>query len=150
MHIGKWQITKKDLIWFIVCLFLLLCVFVGLLIYNNDNATAVLSGASTSISIVLSIVAILYTMIEGANSSKINQEAISKLNQLDLQLEQVSKKTIEMSELKSVLNDVIPKVNLVVKNIETATGTDDLSMFDDKTKESIEHLRHYIGEDIDD
>lgn len=89
-------------------------------------------------------------MIEGANSSKINQEAISKLNQLDLQLEQVSKKTIEMSELKSVLNDVIPKVNLVVKNIETATGTDDLSMFDDKTKESIEHLRHYIGEDIDD
>lgn len=150
MHIGKWQITKKDLIWFIVCLFLLLCVFVGLLIYNNDNATAVLSGASTSISIVLSIVAILYTMIEGANSSKINQAAISKLNQLDLQLEQVSKKTIEMSELKSVLNDVIPKVNLVVKNIETATGTDDLSMFDDKTKESIEHLRHYIGEDIDD
>lgn len=150
MHIGKWQITKKDLIWFIVCLFLALCVCVGLLIYNNDNASAVLSCASTAISIVLSIVAILYTMIEGANSSKINQEAISKLNQLDLQLEQVSKKTIEMSELKAVLNDVIPKVNLVVKNIGAATGTDDLSMFDDKTKESIEHLRHYISEDIDD
>ena len=38
----------------------------------------------------------------------------------------------------------------VVKNIGTSTGTDDLSMFDDKTKESIEHLRRYIGEDIDD
>lgn len=150
MHIGKWQITKKDLIWFIICLFLVLCLFLGLLIYNDANATAVLSGASTAISIVLSIVAILYTMIEGANSSKINQEAISKLNQLDLQLEQISKKTIEMSELKEVLNDIIPEVNSVVKNIETVTGTDDLSMFDDETKKRIEHLRHYIGEDIDD
>ncbi len=150
MHIGKWQITKKDLVWFIICLFLALCVFVGLFVYNNDGATAVLSGASTAVSIVLSIVAILYTMIEGANSSKVNQEAISKLNQLDMQLEQISKKTIEMSELKAILNDVIPKVDTVVKNIGTSTGTDDLSMFDDKTKESIEHLRRYIGEDIDD
>lgn len=150
MHIGKWQITKKDLVWFIVCLFLTLCAFIGLFIYNNDIATAVLSGASTAISIVLSIVAIIYTMIEGANSSKINQEAISKLNQLDFQLEQISKKTIEMSGLKAILNDVIPKVNTVVKNIETSSGTDDLSMFDDKTKENIEHLRRYIGEDIDD
>ena len=138
MHIGKWQITKKDLVWFIICLFLALCVFVGLFVYNNDGATAVLSGASTAVSIVLSIVAILYTMIEGAN------------NQLDMQLEQISKKTVEMSELKAILNDVIPKVDTVVKNIGTSTGTDDLSMFDDKTKESIEHLRRYIGEDIDD
>lgn len=150
MHIGKWQITKKDLAWFIVCLFIVLCVFIGLFVYANDCATAVLSGASTAISIVLSIVAILYTMIEGANSSKINQEAISKLNQLDFQLEQISKKTIEMSELKGVLNDIIPEINTVVKNIEVATGTEDLSVFDDKTKESIEHLRRYIGEDIDD
>lgn len=150
MHIGKWQITKKDLVWFIVCLFLTLCIFIGLFVYKNDGATAVLSGASTAISIVLSIVAILYTMIEGANSSKINQEAISKLNQLDHQLEQISKKTIEMSELKGVLNDVIPKVDTVVKNIGATVGSDDLSMFDDKTKKDIEHLRHYIREDIDD
>lgn len=150
MHIGKWQITKKDLVWFIVCLFLTLCIFIGLFVYKNDGATAVLSGASTAISIVLSIVAILYTMIEGANSSKINQEAISKLNQLDHQLEQISKKTIEMSELKGVLNDVIPKVDTVVKNIGATVGSNDLSMFDDKTKKDIEHLRHYIREDIDD
>ena len=45
---------------------------------------------------------------------------------------------------------VIPKVDTVVKNIGASTGADDLSMFDDKTKESIEHLRRYIGEDIDD
>ena len=150
MHIGNWKIEKKDLIWFIICLFLVLCAFIGLFIYNNKIATAVLSGASTAISIVLSVVAILYTMIEGANSSRINQEAISKLNQLDLQLEQISKRTIEMSELKVILNEVIPKVDTVVKNIGASTGADDLSMFDDKTKESIEHLRRYIGEDIDD
>lgn len=150
MHIGKWKITNKDLVWFIACLLLTLCIFIGLFVYKNDGAAAVLSGASTAISIVLSIVAILYTMIEGANSSKINQEAISKLNQLDHQLEQISKKTIEMSELKGVLNDVIPKVDTVVKNIGATVGSDDLSMFDDKTKKDIEHLRHYIREDIDD
>jgi len=150
MHIGKYQITKRDLVWFIICLFLVLCGFIGLFVFNNDSAAEILSGASTAISIVLSIVAILYTMIEGANSSKINHEAIAKLNQLDLQIEQISRKTIEMSELKTVLNDVIPKVDTVVKNIGAVTGSDDLSMFDDKTKESIEHLRRYICEDIDD
>ena len=55
-----------------------------------------------------------------------------------------------MSELKAALNDVIPKVNSVVKSIETVTKTDDLSMFDDETKEKIEQLQHYISEDIDD
>ena len=150
MRIGNWQITTKDLVWFIFCLFLIVCALIGLFVYNNAGATAVLSGASTAVSIVLSIVAILYTMIEGANSSKINQEAISKLNQLDAQLEQISKKTIEMSELKSVINDIVPKVDTVVKNIEVSTGDESLSMFDEKTKDDIEHLRRYIREDIDD
>ena len=150
MNIGKWQITLKDLVWFIVCLLLVLCGFIGVFVYNNDIAAAVLSGASTAVSIVLSIVAILYTMIEGANSSKINQEAISKLNQLDSRLEQISKKTTEMSELRAILNKIIPEVDNVVKHLETSAGADEAGMFDDKTMQSIEHLRHYISEDIDD
>ncbi len=150
MYIGKWKITTKDLVWFIICLSLALCVFVGLLVYADATATAVLSGASTAVSIVLSIVAILYTMIEGANSSKVNQEAISKLNQLDMQLEKISQKTTEMSELRAVLTDIIPAIDTVVKNISAQSGTNDLSMFDEKTKDSIKHLRQYIKEDIDD
>lgn len=150
MYIGKWKITTKDLVWFIICLSLALCVFVGLFVYADATATAVLSGASTAVSIVLSIVAILYTMIEGANSSKVNQEAISKLNQLDMQLEKISQKTTEMSELRAVLTDIIPAIDTVVKNISAQSGTNDLSMFDEKTKDSIKHLRQYIKEDIDD
>lgn len=148
MQIGKWEITKKDLLWFICCLILALCFFVGLFVYAKDCATAILSGASTAISIVLSIVAILYTMIEGANSSKINQEAIEKLNQLDIRLEQISEKTIKMSELKGALNELIPQVNTVVKGIEDNSGRN-LNMFDEKTRKSIEYLRNYFNEDID-
>ena len=56
MHIGKWDISIKDLIWFIVCLVLVLCFFTGIFLYDKACASAVLSGASTAISIVLSII----------------------------------------------------------------------------------------------
>lgn len=149
MHIGKWQITKKDLVWFIICLVIVVCGLIGLLHEDDTCASTVLSGASTAISIVLSIVAILYTMIEGANTSQLNQETITKLNQIDIQLREVSQKTIEMKELKVTLDKVVPQIDAVIKNIEETSDEGTTGMFDEETKKSIERLRRYIREDID-
>ncbi len=150
MHIGKWKIENKDFVWLIVCLIILLCVFIGLIVYKDSKASEVLSGSSTAISIVLSIVAILYTMIEGSNTSRVNEETIAKLNSLDEQLDKISQKNSELQELKSVLDNVVPKVCHVVEKIEEQAKTKGSQAFNDETKKRIDMLKTYVDEDLDD
>lgn len=147
MHIGKWEITVKDLVWFIICLVLVICSLIGLFIYDRQCASAVLSGAATAVSIVLSLVAILYTMIEGANSSKINQDSINKLGSIDLQLKDVTEKLIELKNLDRKLRDTIPKVDTTIQKIEQKYTEDEI---DSEVKDNLQLLLAYINEDIDD
>lgn len=150
MHIGKWVITIKDLVWFIVCLILALCFCVGLFIYDKGGASAVLSGASTAVSIVLSIVAILYTMIEGANSSKVNQDTQNKLDSIDLKLKDVTDKLSELKELDRKIKYVVPKLDTTFQKLEQSSPEGSKALAEDGVKKDIEYLMSYINEDIDD
>lgn len=147
MYIGKWKVEIKDLIWIIICLVWVICFLIGLLIYDITCASAVLSGASTAISIALSMVAILYTMIEGGNSSKINQDSINKLNNIDTRLKDVTDKLIELKNLDRRLRNMIPKVENTVQRIEQQHEMDEI---DPEVKEDLQALLAYINEDIDD
>lgn len=147
MHIGKWKIEIKDLIWSIICLVLIICFLIGLFIYNKSCASNVLSGASTAVSIVLSIVAILYTMIEGANSSKINQVSIDKLSSIDIQLKDVTEKLAELKDLDRKLRNTIPKVESTVQKIEEQYEENEI---DSEVRDNLQALLAYINEDIDD
>lgn len=150
MHIGKWKITVKDLVWFIVCLVLVLCFFAGMLLYDKESASAVLSGASTAISIVLSIVAILYTMIEGANSSQVNQDSRNKLDSIDMHLKDVTDKLTELRELDKRIKYVGPKLDTIVQKIDQASQQSANELIDDDIRKNVEYLMSYINEDIDD
>lgn len=150
MRIGKWEITIKDLVWFIVCLILVLCFCVGLFIYDKAGASSVLSGASTAVSIVLSIVAILYTMIEGANSSRVNQDSQNKLDNIELKLKDVTDKLSELKELDRKIKYVVPKLDTTFQKIEQSTPEGSKSLVEDGIKKDIEYLMSYINEDIDD
>lgn len=147
MHIGKWKIEIKDLIWLVICLVLIMCFFVGLFIYNKSCALSVLSGASTAISIVLSIVAILYTMIEGAHSSEINQDSINKLNSIDAQLKDVTEKLAELKNLDRRLRSTIPKVESTVQRIEEQYKENEIDL---EVRDNLQALLAYVNEDIDD
>lgn len=147
MHIGKWKIEIKDLIWFMICLVLVMCFFVGLFIYNKNCASSVLSGASTAISIVLSIVAILYTMIEGAHSSEINQDSINKLSSIDAQLKDVTEKLAELKNLDRKLRNTIPKVESTVQRIEEQYKESEIDL---EVRDNLQALLAYVNEDIDD
>lgn len=149
MKIGKWNITKKDSIWFIVCLVLILCFLVGLLIFNNDGAASVLSGASTAISIVLSIVAILYTMIEGANSSRINQDSINKLQEIDLRLKEVTKKLSEQKDIDKRIRHLIPKLNDVANKMDNISSGSKEKLISSDIKKELIYLSTFINEDIE-
>lgn len=147
MHIGKWKIEIKDLIWLIICLVLVMCFFVGLFIYDKNCVSSVLSGASTAISIVLSIVAILYTMIEGAHSSEINQDSINKLSSIDAQLKDVTEKLAELKNLDRKLRNTIPKVESTVQRIEEQYKENEIDL---DIRDNLQALLAYVNEDIDD
>ncbi len=146
MNIGRWKITVKDLIWFIVCLVLVICFLVGVLICDKNTASAILSGASTAVSIVLSLVAILYTMIEGAHSSTINQDSINKLNSIDAQIKDVTDKLSELKNLDRILRNTIPKIENTVQQIEKEYSEKEI---DSEVKKNLQLLLAYIDEDID-
>lgn len=150
MRIGKWKITMKDLVWIIVCLVLMLCFNVGVVINNKECASAILSGASTAISIVLSVVAILYTMIEGSNSSQINQDTQNKLDSLQLKMEDVTKKLSELRDLDKKIKYVVPKIDTTFQKIKQSSPESSRSLVEDGVKKDIDYLMSYINEDIDD
>ena len=149
MHIGKWRITVKDLVWFIVCLVLSLCFCVGLLIYDYSSASDVLSGASTAVSIVLSVIAILFTMIEGSNSSRMNQDTRSKLESINLKLEELTRKQNELKGMDSRIKAIVPTLASAAHKIEQTRNKDSKPIIEDEVKKEIELLMNYINEDID-
>ena len=149
MQIGKWKITIKDFVWCIICLIIMLSFLVGILLVDNSGAAAVVSGASTAISIVLSVVAILYTMIEGANSSRLNEGSINKLNSIDARLEEVTQKVAELKSLDSKIKYVVPKLDVAVQKIEESSKENAEIVFDDDVKKALQDLQIYLKEDID-
>lgn len=124
MKIGKWKITGKDAVWFIICLILVIVALSGLLLSGHAGAMNVISGASTLVSIVLSVVAILYTMIEGANSSKINAETIDKLSNVEKKLLELNEKSIAQAnarnEMKDILSEMMQQAKLNKENSENS------------------------------
>ena len=146
MQIGKWKLTVKDAVWFIVCLVIVLCFGIGLIISGNNNALSVLSGASTAISIVLSIVAILYTMIEGASSSRINQDSQNKLDHIESQLKEVNQKLFEVKKVDTRVRNLIPQLGAVAEKIKQV----DEKILDDEIKRELQYLENYLEEDPDD
>ena len=148
MHIGNWKIDVKDGVWIFICGFLVVSFLVGFIIYDKPNAASALSAASTAVSIVLSIVAILYTMIEGANSSRINEDTAIKLDRLDNHLEQIEKKLAEQKELQSKINIVLPELishASILENNTIGSGEG----FTAKLSEELANLKRYMDEDIE-
>ncbi len=149
MHIGKWKITIKDFVWFGICLVLVVCFLIGLILYNSTCAFDILSGASTAVSIVLSLVAILYSMIEGANSTQVNQETKSQLSNIDKKLETVTNKLADLKTKKQNIRDAVPILYSALQEIEK-TSTSGGDAINKQIKQNLENLKNYIDEDIDD
>lgn len=149
MEIGKWKITSKDAVWFIACLILIISALGGLLLSPHKGAMNVISGASTLVSIVLSVVAILYTMIEGANSSKINEEAKNRLSGLEKTLLEIRNKSIMQesvrSEMKELLSDMMQQAKFNKENSEKSG----IQEKNPKVLFELQRLKKILDEDIE-
>lgn len=149
MGIGKWKITIKDFVWLIICLGLIICFLVGMIFQANVKALEIISGASTAVSIVLSIVAILYTLVEGGNSSRINQDSIARLSSIDYQLTQLTEKIKEQQALDQQLKKIISKLDTSLQQIEHSTKKSRNELLGESAAENVNSLLDYIREDID-
>ena len=100
VDIGQ-PLLLKILFLFILC-FLIAGYFCG-----RSLATEILSIVSTAISIVLSIVAILYTLISGSNSSSVNAKSEMLLSNIEKKLAEPEEEIKEQQQLKVKLDECI-------------------------------------------
>lgn len=116
----KVWLTKRDLFWIILILFLVIVVLCCLVISGSANATNILSVVSTGISIVLSIIAIVYTFISGIQSSDINSETKTQIMLLQKEVEDlkysIEKKIQVQHEVGNYIERVSPIINTIAQN----------------------------------
>ncbi len=129
---------KKDLIYVLIIAALFVCGLVGIFAYCREGAFDILSCAATVASIVLSVVAMIYTMLEGTNSAKVNQETTNQLQQIKNEIKDLSSKMIELNSKKSELNKALEQA------VDAKSDTDSK-----KAWLAIESLKSYLSEDLD-
>lgn len=129
---------KKDLIYILIIATLIICGLIGVFAYFREGAFDIISCVATVVSIVLSVVAIIYTMFEGNNSAKVNQETMNQLQQIKNEIKDLSLKMVELNTKKSELSHVLEQA------VDTKSDTDR-----DKAWLAIENLKSYLNEDLD-
>ena len=113
----------------IVILFLVIVLLLCLVISGNANATNILSVVSTGISIVLSIIAIVYTFISGIQSSDINSETKTQIMLLQKEIENlkdsIEKKIQLQNEVGNYIESVSPLINRIAQNTNGSVVIDE-------------------------
>ena len=88
-------------------------------------------------------------MIEGANSTQVNQETKSQLSNIDKKLETVTNKLADLKTKKQNIRDAVPILYSALQEIEK-TSTSGGDAINKQIKQNLENLKNYIDEDIDD
>ena len=125
----KEWIAKRDLFWIIVILLLVIVALCCLIVSGSTNAANILSVVSTGISIVLSIIAIVYTFISGIQSSDINSETKTQIMLLQKEVENlkdsIEKKIKIQNEVVNYIKSVSPLINTVAQNTDGSVTIDE-------------------------
>ncbi len=137
MKIGNYNFEKKDFGWLVSILVIALCFSVAGYFVGREYATEVLSIVSTAISIVLSIVAILYTLISGSNSSSVNTETKTMLENIDKKLLDLEHKINQRQQV----NTELEKRVAMLEHLKI-TGEDEKKAVDDM----IDSLNKWIND----
>ena len=117
--IGSYKVMIRDVVWLMVIILCAGIVVLGMLVKNSSCALNAISAASTLLSIVLSFIAIIKSMIDSADSARVNSRTEECLYRLDKQIEllfsesEIHKKN--ESELKEKLGSLCEILSMVAK-----------------------------------
>lgn len=120
--VKKEWLTKRDLFWIMVILLLAIILLCCLLVSESANAANILSVVSTGISIVLSIIAIVYTFISGIQSSDINSETKTQIMLLQKEVENLKGSIEKKIQIQNEVDNYIEKVSPLISKIAQNTG----------------------------
>lgn len=85
--IGKYNVMVRDIVWLLIIVACVGIALLGMLVKNSSGALNAISAASTLLSIALSFIAIIKSMIDSADSARVNSKTENSLNKLDEQIE---------------------------------------------------------------
>lgn len=124
-------LTKRDLFWIIVILLLVIVLLCCLVVSGSANATNILSVVSTGISIVLSIIAIVYTFISGIQSSDINSETKTQIMLLQKEVgnlkDSIERKIQIQNEVDNYIESVSPLISKIAQNAGGVLEIDEIT-----------------------
>lgn len=140
------RVMPRDLIWIIIILLITIIELCALLIVDCANAANILSVVSTGISIVLSVVAIIYTFIAGAESSNLNVETRTQIMQLETQIKLLNDGIKRKKELQEEITKYTSEVKPLVE--EMAQSNNGTIKIDSSTRARALRLKEIIEQDI--
>lgn len=129
---------RRDIAWICILFAVIICALLGVIIYNKQGAFDIVSSSATVASIVLSIVAVVYSMVESASSNRVKDETILKLNDLQNETRKLSQRLNELKGFESKLNVAINKASISDDEQDTQEAL-----------ESLKKLQHYLNEDFE-
>ena len=88
-------------------------------------------------------------MIEGANSSRINQDSINKLQEIDLRLKEVTEKLSEQKDIDKRIRHLIPKLNDVANKMDNISSESKEKLISSDIMKELTYLSTFISEDIE-
>lgn len=148
MSANKEKITKRDMVWIIFILVLVILALCLLIISNSKTASSVLSVVSTGISMVLSLVAIIYTFISGIQSSNLNSETQTQIMQLEKQVSSLNDSIRRKIQLQEDMDKYLENVRPFVQEIaDTTNGT---ITVDETIREKAIKMSERIRKDFED
>lgn len=131
--IGSYRVMVRDLIWLLVIVSCSAIVFVSMLIKGSVNALNAISAASTLLSIVLSFIAIIKSMIDSADATRVNAKTEASLQNLDSKIRDLFKELDLHKENEEVLKNNMEKAIRLLSLLSNAN--------DENTKRKVvEHL----------
>lgn len=143
----KEKVTKRDFGWIIVILLLAIVLLCCLIVSGNPNTSNILSVVSTGISIVLSIIAIVYTFISGIQSSDLNNETKTQIMLLQKEVENLKNSIEKKIQIQNEIDNYIESVSPLISKI--AQSTDGALEIDEITQRQAQEISEQIRRDFE-
>ena len=127
--------------WIIGCLIGVIVILIAFLVVKENNIICVsfsecLSVAATLSSLILSVIAMLYTYYSGRETQTISNQIQNTIKEIDKQIQQVSGDTKKNSEMLTRIREGIQDVEDAISTSSAALTTIQQAALSEKEKQS--------------
>jgi hypothetical protein len=124
-------IRNKDLVYIIIIFIIVISNLLAIILWDGD-AFEFIGGVSSAISIILSVVAIIYTLVSGIGMAKID----TKIDELSRTIHLYNE---QKNEVRQIVNSIMPRINEIQHSDVLKNNLHELSELENlrKTLESV-------------